>query len=73
MIDPKNLNTAKDAPPEPQLFHYSELEMAARYAALDSYRDACDEPTIFNLVEGDLVDHMDSFGPIFDEAGTLAE
>ena len=73
MIDPKNLNTANDAPAEPvPLFHYSELNLEGRLAALDSYRDAHGAATIVGLIEGDVVDHMDRLGELWNPDGTLA-
>lgn len=54
-------------------YHYSELELKGRLAALESYRDAHGEATIIGLIEGDLVDFMDAFGEIWNPDGTLTD
>lgn len=56
-----------------QAHHYSELNLEGRLVAIESYRDVHGEATIIGLIEGDLVDHMDAFGKIWNGDGTLAD
>ncbi len=56
-----------------ETFHYSELSLEGRLTALESYRDAHGARTIVGLIEGDVVDHMDALGEIWNADGTLAD
>ncbi len=50
-------------------FLYSELPFATRLEVLDGFRDAGGEfPE-----DVDIPEFFDSFGPVFDEAGILAD
>jgi hypothetical protein len=50
-------------------FLYTELPFAARLEVLDGFRDAGGEFP----VGVDIPEFFDAFGPVFDEAGTLAD
>jgi hypothetical protein len=67
-LDPASLTRVPPRPLKPLLG-----QRGRPHVALESYRDAHGEATLIGMVEGDVVDFMNSFGEMWNGDGSLAE